>query len=177
MFGGTHIVICGDFYQLPPVKGNSIFVQPIEINTLRQRGYDAFMSMKYFVELTVNFRFSEDKDMEERAHRMRTGEVTENDISTLQTLHDKKIVNLPSDTLYVASLNEVKDAINEEANNTLLSNNIKMLHLWAKHRMGKCNKRKNNNIDDENDDDNNYYVHSNILASSHCVDYKTKKNY
>ncbi len=36
LFGGTHIVICGDFYQLPPVKGNSIYVKPIEINTNKQ---------------------------------------------------------------------------------------------------------------------------------------------
>lgn len=40
--GGTHIVICGDFYQLPPVKGNSIYVKPNVSNTNRQRGYEAF---------------------------------------------------------------------------------------------------------------------------------------
>ena len=83
--------------------------------------------------------------MEERAHRMRIGTVTENDIlafNVIPTIYDKEIINLPSDTLYVASTNVVKDAINEKANNMLLNDNIKMLHLWAKHRMGKSKKKK-----------------------------------
>lgn len=92
---------------------------------------------------------------------MRIGIVTENDISTfniIPTIFDKEIINLPPDTLYVASKNIVKDAM-------LLTNNVKMLHLWAKHRMGKGKKRKNSNSEDENEDENNYFVHSNIFAS------------
>jgi hypothetical protein len=180
LFGGTHIVICGDFYQLPPVKGNSIYVKPTEINTNKQRGYEAFESFNHFVELTVNFRFFKDKDMEERAHRMRIGTVTENDIlafNVIPTIYDKEIINLPSDTLYVASTNVVKDAINEKANNTLLNDNVKMLHLWAKHRMGKSKKRKNDYIEDDNEHENNYFVHSNIFASSHSIDFKQKGHY
>ena len=126
----------------------------------------------------MNFRFFKDKDMEERAHRMRIGTVTENDIlafNVIPTIYDKEIINLPSDTLYVASTNVVKDAINEKANNTLLNDNIKMLHLWAKHRMGKSKKRKNDYIEDDNEHENNFFVHSNIFASSHSIDFKTKR--
>jgi hypothetical protein len=46
----------------------------------------------------VNFRFSKDKDMEERAHRMRIGTVAENDIlafNVIPTIYDKEIINLP----------------------------------------------------------------------------------
>lgn len=51
-FGGMNIVLCGDFFQLPPVSGSALFVIPAETRLLEIAGRQAYYAFHHTLELT-----------------------------------------------------------------------------------------------------------------------------
>ncbi|CAK1580723.1 unnamed protein product [Parnassius mnemosyne] len=71
LFGGVNILVFGDIFQLPPVKGNWCFVQPswfsVEVNLWHQFS---------FCELTINMRQRNDSEFIDLLNSLRVGELT-----------------------------------------------------------------------------------------------------
>ncbi|KAF9416867.1 hypothetical protein HW555_005870 [Spodoptera exigua] len=71
LFGGVNILLFGDIFQLPPVKGHWCFLQPswfsAEINLWHQFS---------FCELTINMRQRDDTEFIELLNSLRVGELT-----------------------------------------------------------------------------------------------------
>ncbi|KAF9409708.1 hypothetical protein HW555_010998, partial [Spodoptera exigua] len=71
LFGGVNILLFGDIFQLPPVKGHWCFLQPswfsAEINLWHQFS---------FCELTINMRQRDDTEFIELLNSLRIGELT-----------------------------------------------------------------------------------------------------
>ena len=72
LFGEVQLVLCGDFYQLPPVKATFCFKSPLWKELQLE-----------FIELTHNFRQSTDNQLQDILTRIRAGAVTKADIATL----------------------------------------------------------------------------------------------
>ena len=102
-FGGVQLVLCGDFYQLPPVKATFCFKSP-----LWQTLNPAFVELKY------NFRQSTDNVLQEILQRIRYNAVTKADIATLSQCHSTTFPSHIKPTC-IYPKNTMVDAINKDA--------------------------------------------------------------
>lgn len=104
-FGGLQVIICGDFFQLPPVR---IGEKEIEFVMASQAWHDLDLKVCY---LTEQFRHN-DKKFIKVLNDIRTGEVTQ---STRQLLEDRRLQplgkNVVATKLYTHNANV--DVINE----------------------------------------------------------------
>ncbi|PZC74948.1 hypothetical protein B5X24_HaOG206881 [Helicoverpa armigera] len=86
LFGGVNVLVFGDIFQLPPVKGHWCFIQPpwlsAEVNLWHQFS---------FCELTINMRQRNDADFIDLLNNLRVGELT---TAQLQLLCERRHVPL-----------------------------------------------------------------------------------
>jgi len=80
--GSLHVILLGDFYQLPPVGDQMLFSK---VNDLTPNLWEQFK----FYELTQIMCQKEDKEFSELLNRLRIGQSTKQDIQILKT----RIVN------------------------------------------------------------------------------------
>lgn len=102
-FGGVQLVLCGDFFQLPPVKASFCFKSP-----LWQTLNPAFVELKY------NFRQSTDNVLQEILQHIRHNAVTKKDIATLAQCHSTTFPSHIKPTC-IYPKNAMVDAINQDA--------------------------------------------------------------
>ena len=75
-YGGLNVLFCGDFHQLPPIGGDSIYVR------YNQLWHGAINS---FIELSGSWRFKEDPEWGALLNRFRNGVPTQEDFNTLDS--------------------------------------------------------------------------------------------
>lgn len=78
-FGGIQVILCGDFYQLPPVKGHFAFTAPL---------WDR-MGLRSFV-LKEMIRQKGDDTFADLLNRFRTGDVDTADLDSINECHQEK---------------------------------------------------------------------------------------
>ena len=88
LFGGISTVFFGDFFQLPPVKGNQPFVPVTYLEAKQRLGaigtVDIWSEMTYD-ELTVNVRQRGDQEYAQLLSNVRTGQLTDEQYTLLQS--------------------------------------------------------------------------------------------
>jgi hypothetical protein len=82
-FGGLNVLIFGDLLQLPPVKGNAVYDQPVGADPC-----DHLWRTLVLYELTRNMRQREDATFVEMLNGLRVGTLTNAHIGTLLTKLD-----------------------------------------------------------------------------------------
>jgi len=90
VWGGINVILGGDFFQLPPVKGISITKDPSDKKgdnhySWYYAAYKLFQSCNYIAFLIDNMRQLNDKPYQELLERMHWGVNTDQDIATLNT--------------------------------------------------------------------------------------------
>ena len=113
-FGGIHVILCGDFFQIPPVQAKSLFGNVDFTNKdYSESGFDCYRSFNCYKELTFNFRQQGTSENEIKfvdcLLRCRVGQVTAEDADFLNTrirknMYDSEILKLPPNTLCVSSV-------------------------------------------------------------------------
>ena len=104
-FGGINIVFSGDMRQLEPVGENKKPVYEQECPIFKN-------SINCFIELKGLHRFKQDLEWGKLLYRFRNGEVTEEDIDTINNQVVDINTNLPSNIKYATYYNRDRDAIN-----------------------------------------------------------------
>jgi hypothetical protein len=89
-WGGIHILLAGDFLQLPPVKGVSITKPLNDKNgddhySWYQAGHELFRCCNYIVFLTVNMRQQDDQELVDILERMHWGVNIQADLDILNS--------------------------------------------------------------------------------------------
>ena len=130
-FGGIHVLLCGDLYQLQCVGGTPLYFPQHKISKPKAKlGYEIVWSkIASFVELTENMRISnpdmsdEDKRFIKFLSLVRTGNVNNTEFSTfLQYLNQNKLSDFESsarkmahpDALWIANTKEDANLMNDE---------------------------------------------------------------
>jgi hypothetical protein len=106
IYGGIHIIFCGDMRQLEPVEG-----PPLYKITANSSGI--FLThMNCYIEFNGIHRFNHDLQWGHLLLRFRNGIATPADIQTINTKVQNKNNKMPGDIKYVTYLNKDRDAIN-----------------------------------------------------------------
>lgn len=83
------VILCGDFFQIPPVCAECIFMDPSKskhkTTFLGKLGYDLWKGIQHVVILKENMRHSEDESYAFCLKRLRRGECTKEDIEMFNT--------------------------------------------------------------------------------------------
>ena len=114
--GGVHYIICGDHLQLPPVKDSCIYKNPINsdnCNELKVSGYELYANTFLYYKLKQVFR-QKDNKFTKSLSRARVCQATEEDAKMWNTrlfpsVECAEILNLPNDTMFVASTHATCD--------------------------------------------------------------------
>ena len=84
-FGGVAIILFGDMLQLRPVLGSFAFEEPKNPEFHATYALENRWHMFSVINLEVNHRQGKDKEYADILNRMRTGDLTEEDIKILKT--------------------------------------------------------------------------------------------
>lgn len=103
-YGGIHVVFCGDFRQLEPVGANKKPIYSDNVPEFRDW-------INCYIELQGMWRFRCDLEWGRLLRRIREGEVTTEDINTINT-HICKKNSVPAEIRYACYHNRDRDAIN-----------------------------------------------------------------
>ena len=121
-FGGVHIILVGDLFQLRPVGDGWIFANAT--NNYAPLAPNLWQSHFTMYELTEIMRQKDDAQFAELLNRIRVGEQTKDDINTLQTRSIKRdgqeYQNLRNE-LHLFPCNAEVDAHNRNVYNTVTS--------------------------------------------------------
>ena len=105
-FGGVTIIMFGDPLQLRPVKGRYPWEEPIFEKYRRVHAIEPIWDQFCPIILRTNHRQGEDREFSELLNRIRVGEQTQDDLSTLSTRvfsqNDKRI---PEDSVHIFATN------------------------------------------------------------------------
>jgi hypothetical protein len=112
LFGGLPIVILmGDFYQFPPVRGQPLWKLPQ--NDADTDGRLIWHRFSQVIILDEQMRQTEDKPYQSLLRRARTGNLTSNDVLLLNGRTITSLANShPQDTTAVVTLNSLRHVIN-----------------------------------------------------------------
>ena len=145
-FGGLHVLLVGDLYQLPPCQGSPLykpekFIKKQPHDKARQ-GYVLWNSMTSFVELIENMRMhsstEEGKKFIEACSRLRKGEVSDEYIDFLNKRvfigpNSSAVINAREKAITIANTNVLVDEENEKQFNRLRSQPTFNVRIIANH--------------------------------------------
>ncbi|MBQ7694262.1 MAG: AAA family ATPase [Lentisphaeria bacterium] len=119
-FGGRQLILCGDFFQLPPVVSNDN-IGGYSVGELLERdlgGIYAFNTPLWFqakispLYLRSNMRQAEDEEFQECLDAFRCGDVAKHQ-AAIDVLNSRVTANLPADAVYLCPRKSEVDAIND----------------------------------------------------------------
>lgn len=86
-FGGIHILLCGDFFQIPPVASDPVYLDPSQAHKTRHLldfiGYQKWRSAQDVVILKESMRQSKDPVYAGVMQRFRNGQATSLDMELI----------------------------------------------------------------------------------------------
>ncbi|KAG1694469.1 hypothetical protein DVH05_028660 [Phytophthora capsici] len=116
--GGKHTLLCGDWFQLPAVRGSPCYLPPIETaSRYNHAGFDLYNAVNFVVFLTENMRAAQDAVYANILAELRWGRVSSGALARLNS----RVVVLPStseatSTFFrplVVATNKIRCAINK----------------------------------------------------------------
>ena len=114
-FGGVSIFFFGDILQLRPVCAPFIFEEPVNENFKPAYLVGSLWLKFKVVLLRTNHRQGEDKDYADLLNRVRSGQITEDDIKALQNqVRHENDPDIPRDALVVTCTNKEVNRINND---------------------------------------------------------------
>ena len=110
LFAGLGVIVFGDFYQLPPIKGQPVF-SPFKSNILNlSHPWESFR----MTELVELMRQQGDKSFGELLGRVRVGKPNDNDLNILKTrVIERTDDSYPHDALHIYAENAPVDEHNK----------------------------------------------------------------
>ena len=127
-FGGVSVLAVGDFYQIDPVKTRAVYKVP-DVYYEALNPFHMWKDLFRIAELHQIMRQKEDVYFAELLNRVRTGEITSDDIEVLKSrIISPDDINYPRDALHVFSRNVQVDNHNKEM---MASLNTPIRHLHA----------------------------------------------
>ena len=105
LYGGLHVLFCGDFSQLEPVSSKPLYTQRSSEKTWVN-------TINCYVELMGLHRFKDDPEWGQILRRLRTDTYTQHDIDRINERVIKKGSDIPPDTAYCVYGNKDRTAIN-----------------------------------------------------------------
>ena len=104
-FAGIPILVCGDFYQLPPVKGSPVYLLTDD-RLEKLQSYELWQMFK-LIELTEIMRQKDDIEFIELLNKVRIGNVDADVERSLKArFQDKNSVDFPSQDLHIFAENQ-----------------------------------------------------------------------
>ena len=116
LFGGVCVLLFGDVLQLQPVKATFIFAKPICTDYHPSYMIRSLWRQFEVVLLRTNHRQGADREYADILNRVRTADMTAEDITVLQTrIRPSGHPDIPAGTLVVTKTNAVVNEINARA--------------------------------------------------------------
>ena len=146
-FGGIHVLLVGDLYQLPCVAGtpvytplNKLSTNPSRSNTIK--GYEIWNSITSFVELIQNMRM---QSADENGKKfiaansdLRKGIVTDEHLlflnTRIQTGKQTALINAGPKAVWIANTNRIVDSMNSKQFKRLSQQNNFSVRIIAQHK-------------------------------------------
>ena len=144
-FGGIHVLLVGDLYQLPCVAGTPLYTPSNSLSSdpshKTRKGYDVWNSITSFVELLQNMRMqSADEDGKKfiaANSDFRKGLVTDEQLmflnNRLQTGDNTACANASPNAVWIANTNNIVDDMNKEQFNLRRHDNFSV-RIIAQHK-------------------------------------------
>ena len=140
-FGGIHVLFFGDFYQLPPVGGDSLYSTDLKYAASKV-GRQLWEQFDVFGELLVNRRFKDpDGTLAKLAAKARVGDVCSHRDKELLDEVNKRValsedeaeILAHNDALWIAPKNEDCEKINQRKTQKLKQQGRQTCRIWARH--------------------------------------------
>ena len=139
-YGGVHVIMGGEFYQLPPTKVAPLYKSKYDRYdvTIQAKNWKLYDNTETYIELFKLFRQQENQNFIDLLKRIRLGRANEEDIAllaarTVPSLHSKDLRKLPFNALIVTSTNKNMDNINSRHLQDLSkkNKNYNIINIWA----------------------------------------------
>lgn len=142
LFGGVHLILIGDFYQLPPVNGKKLFMAETKsgrpYTDSQNQGRSAYLSLTTFVEFIHNYRTT-DSIYIKYLSLIRKGIATEEVSNYLNSklIREKDLKSswesvsqqIQPNALCVASTREMCSKINTLVTNSLITHENRVCYI------------------------------------------------
>jgi PIF1-like helicase len=114
LFGGIPIVIlAGDFFQFPPVRGRPLWMNPRPLNDDEAEGYRIWRRFDKVVILDEQMRQAKDPAFQSLLGRARSGSLAQNDVDMLNTKVVSSIISPHlDDATFIVQRNSLRHSIN-----------------------------------------------------------------
>ena len=141
LFGGINILFFGDLMQLPPVRGSSVFHQPVSM----QPGTHLWQEFS-FCELTQNMRQQGDNTFIDLLNNLRIGDLTRDQLNLLVSkvcTKNEGIFQIEKALRILPTVKQV-DNFNESVLNFYEEMDVQITHIKSYDRLIDATKNKNN---------------------------------
>jgi len=111
-FGGVNVIFMGDFYQMPTISGEDLYIDELESPTYQ--GHHLWRSLNACVILTEQMRQADDPEFAAMLQRIRIHQPTDDDIETLNSRVGAHISPRDPEIRIVVRRHKLREALNAE---------------------------------------------------------------